>query len=68
MYASVSPAIFTGSSTKNQAPRGGQFVAAFEDEGRLVGAFCVNSPGKMPRLKRMIAAHSLVGALDGGLS
>jgi len=45
-----------------------KFVAAFEDEGRLVGAFCVNSPGKMPRLKRMIASHSLVGALDGGLA
>jgi NADPH-dependent 2,4-dienoyl-CoA reductase/sulfur reductase-like enzyme len=45
-----------------------KFVAAFEDEGHLVGAFCVNSPGKMPRLRRMIASHSLVGALDGGIS
>jgi NADPH-dependent 2,4-dienoyl-CoA reductase/sulfur reductase-like enzyme len=45
-----------------------KFVAAFEDEGRLVGAFCVNSPGKMPRLKRMIAAHSTVEALAAGLS
>jgi 3-phenylpropionate/trans-cinnamate dioxygenase ferredoxin reductase component len=45
-----------------------KFVAAFEDEGRLVGAFCVNSPGKMPRLKRMIAAHSTVEALADGLS
>jgi NADPH-dependent 2,4-dienoyl-CoA reductase/sulfur reductase-like enzyme len=45
-----------------------QFVAAFEDEGRLVGALCVNSPGKMARFKRLIAAHSSINELASALA
>lgn len=44
-----------------------QFVAGFEDEGHLVGALCVNSPGKMVRVKRMIAAHIGIEDLRAGL-
>jgi len=46
----------------------GKFVAAFQDEGRLIGALCVNSPGKMVRCKRMIAAHAGVDELEGLLA
>jgi NADPH-dependent 2,4-dienoyl-CoA reductase/sulfur reductase-like enzyme len=42
-----------------------QFVATFEDEGRLVGALCVNSQGKMNRFKRLIAAHAGIDELEG---
>lgn len=46
----------------------GKFVAAFQDEGRLIGALCVNSPGKMVRFKRMIAAHAGVDELESSLA
>ena len=45
----------------------GQFVATFEDEGRLVGALCVNSPGKMARFKRAIGAITSVDDLSSVL-
>ena len=45
----------------------GQFVAVFEDDGRLVGALCVNSPGKMARFKRAIGASASVDDLSSVL-
>ena len=42
----------------------GKFVAVFESEGRLVGALCVNSPGKMVRYKRLIGAHTQIVDLE----
>lgn len=34
-----------------------RFVATFTFEGQLVGALCVNAPGRMIRYKRLIAEH-----------
>ena len=34
-----------------------KFVAGYADDGKLVGALCVNSPARMIKYKRFIASH-----------
>jgi NADPH-dependent 2,4-dienoyl-CoA reductase/sulfur reductase-like enzyme len=40
-----------------------KFVATFEEDGRLVGALCVNSPARMPRYRRAIESGTTVASL-----
>ena len=37
-----------------------KFVAGYEADGVLVGAFCVNSPARMIKYKRFIASHPTI--------
>ena len=43
-----------------------RFVAAFEDEGRLVGALCVNAAARVVKYRRLIGEGATVASLSEG--
>lgn len=44
-----------------------KFVAGYASEGVLVGALCVNSPARMIRYKRFLAAHPAIDTVEDNL-